>query len=267
MNDISIWDNIAKTYDSHTYNEENGSYPANRYRADRVIDFLKTLKPGKILDAGGGTGYVAARVAELGWQVYYFDASTAMQQVAKAATNGQLAGYEQGSIANMHCYEDQSFDVVMMNGVLPYLSESEEPAAYREAQRVLKNDGYFIAAHYNQLFDLMEMDAYTAEFFASVSQAATTAQTASRLREILSTPESTESRSMKVENPLTFTNKLQQFGFKELKRHYYNFHILPPRIEHTTDNTARAKIELAHHADWQGIVLARAFFVIAQKGE
>lgn len=267
MNDITIWDQIAATYDEHTYEEKDGAYPANRYRADRLIDFLKTLPVGSILDAGGGTGYVAARVAELGWRVSYYDASAEMLRVAQEATRGQLADYQQGSITDMGVFADQSFDVVMMNGVLPYLSESEEPNAYQEMQRVLKPGGYFIAAQYNQFFDLLECNYFTAEMIAQATEALSPEDAAHRLSNLLPAATDKQTRSMKTENPLTYTNKLQSLGFTEKKRHYYNFHILPVELETVADNPLRAQFELAHHADWQGVLFARAFFVIAQKSE
>lgn len=266
MNDITIWDDIAKTYDEHTYLEKEGSYPANRYRADRVIEFLKTLPVGKALDAGGGTGYVAARVAELDWQVSYLDASKEMLEVARSKTDNRLADYCQGSITSMDQYADRSFDVVMMNGVLPYLSTDEEPAAYHEVQRILKDDGHFIAAHYNQFFDLLEMDAFTAQTLADITETSDRDLMTNRLAKLVPSVNIPETRSMKVENPLTYERKLQQFGFTEIKRHYYNFHILPPVLETTDDNNLRARIEETYHGEWQGVILARAFFVIAKKG-
>lgn len=267
MNDITIWNQIAAKYDEHTYNEVGGAYPANRFRADRLIDFLKTLPVGKILDAGGGTGYVAARVAKLGWEVSYYDASEEMIRVAKESTGDQLESYQQGSITDMNIYADQSFDVVMMNGVLPYLSEDEEPSAYQEVIRILKPNGYFIAAHYNQFFDLLENNYFTAETVAQITEAFTADEAAPRLAKIYPEVSEKSSRSMKVENPLTFSAKLKSLGFIEKKRHYYNFHILPMPLETPNDNAAREKFELAHNEDWQGTIFARAFFVIAQKAE
>lgn len=260
----TIWDEVAAIYDEHTYKGKDGAYPANRYRADRIIDFLKTLPVGSALDAGGGTGYVAARVAELGWTVTYLDASTAMLKVAREKTANRLAGYYHGSVTDMAMLASQSFDVVMMNGVLPYLSVHEEPAAYQEAHRVLKDRGIFIVAQYNQLFDLISLDYFTAQTLAEFTDQPENI-VRERLNSVLVSTPSETTRTMKVENPLTYSEKLQKYGFREQQRHYYNFHILPPALETPADNPAREKLELAYHASWQGLILARAFFVIAHK--
>lgn len=264
MNDISIWNNIADHYDRHTYQEEDGAYPANRYRADRILDFLKTLPASKILDAGCGTGYVTERVAKLGGPVTALDASDKMLAVARSKPGNQSVTFIQGSVTKMEL-ADQSFDVVMMNGVLPYLSKEEEPAAYGEVRRLLKDDGYFIAAQYNQLFDWLELDRSTVESLAMLTEQPSTEIIGERLAKLVPSIQRGEPRTMKVENPLTYQAKLEQFGFRERQRHYYNFHLLPPSLETPADNDNRAKLELAHHAGWQGVILARAFFVIAQK--
>jgi len=252
MSSKKIWDNVAKEYEERSYDEKDDCYPANRFRARIVLDFLKGMRKGKILDAGCGTAYIARKLIKDGWDCVCIDQSQNMLDVARKKTkkHGLKADFRKCSILDMSIFDDFHFDYIMLNGVLPYIDEKEEHKAYSECSRILKKDGYIIIAQYNALFDLFMTEDYKKQ-----------------LKKLLTYKQvvDLDDKTMKYENPLTYERKLRMYGFEELKQHYYNFYLLPPRFTKKDDKVLREKLENTLYDKWQGLFMAKAFVSIARK--
>ena len=98
-------------------------------------NFINSLKPGKILDAGCGPGFTLSGIDNR-WQKYGTEISQIAASYAKKYGTIFLGELPAAG------YESNFFDVVLMEHVLRYV---KEPITYvREIKRILKAGGYFI---------------------------------------------------------------------------------------------------------------------------
>lgn len=98
--------------------------------------------PARILDAGCGTGRVALRLTELGYECEGTDFDPSMIAVAAESSNdidwhiGDLAEFE----------SEQPFDVVLCAGnVIPLLGEGMLATTARNVRELLGGDGLFVS--------------------------------------------------------------------------------------------------------------------------
>ncbi len=100
----------------------------------------------RILDIGAGTGRYSIALAGEGYDV------SAVEPVKHnlgrlKAKSGQVKAY-QGNALKLRRFDDESFDMVLLFGPLYHLkSEGEKLTAFREAKRVLKPEGFLLAAY------------------------------------------------------------------------------------------------------------------------
>ncbi|MFQ5980667.1 MAG: class I SAM-dependent methyltransferase [Candidatus Heimdallarchaeota archaeon] len=112
---------------------------------DNIQRFL--VPKSLILDAGGGTGRWALRLARLGHQVVMTDISQKMLHVAKTKVSEahlqDSVEFHRLDICNMRMLEDNSFDVAMAQGdPVSYCTDAKQ--ALLELTRVTKPDGHVI---------------------------------------------------------------------------------------------------------------------------
>ena len=146
------YDSIAPEYDSLYSGPYWELYDALTWR--NMCQFLPPAG-GKILDIGGGTGRWAIPLAKMGYKVVLMDISRGMLEVArrKAEAEGLLDRIEivKADARSMPMFPDHSFDMAIAQGdVLSYCQDPESVA--REALRVLKPGGHFIASVDNKFY-------------------------------------------------------------------------------------------------------------------
>ena len=97
-----------------------------------IIKFFPSDKNSKILEVGGGDGFQAKIVAELGYKVTSID------------TNPKLPNYHEVLKANISLidYPSETFDVIFSSHVLPHIKNLD--CAFIEMKRVLRKDGIII---------------------------------------------------------------------------------------------------------------------------
>lgn len=102
-----------------------------------ITDFLKEVKPGKILDVGCGPGFLLSTLNKR-WDKYGIDVSkTALEHCSKYAKvfHGELPKLK---------FKKNMFDVVVMNHVIEHLPD---PVEYLfEVKKILKENGILIIA-------------------------------------------------------------------------------------------------------------------------
>ncbi len=142
---------VEKYYDENAplYDGEYTTPFFQIYKAvtwDNIQQFLPP-KDAVILDAGGGTGEWAIRLAELGYHVVLTDLSKGMLRQAclkieeKAIETVEVKRVD---ITDMSCFQDSTFGMVLAQGdPLSYCSDAEK--AVREMYRVLSG-GHAIAS-------------------------------------------------------------------------------------------------------------------------
>tara|TARA_Y100000310_G_scaffold345268_1_gene463253 strand:- start:10488 stop:11288 length:801 start_codon:yes stop_codon:yes gene_type:complete len=263
VEDLKLWDDVADEYEDYTYNGELEMHPANKYRSRIVMDFLKDLfenEGRKILDAGCGTGFVSRLILKQGWNCISVDQSPEMIRVSKqkSEVEGLVGDFRQGLVTDLGQFQDGEFEVVLLLGVLPYIEEENEIKVFEECRRVLKKGGYLILANYNELFKMLFNNLGTVKVLNN-ELVKGNVEFDEKVFEI-----DENFKTMKMENPLTYNDKLKKFGFTEERQHYYNFHVTPPSLATKDHNEVKGKLELSFHDKWQGIFLAQTFISISK---
>jgi SAM-dependent methyltransferase len=116
------FDEIAAEYD-----ESLPPHVVEHYLAKRVA-FVRDLMPsGKVLDVGCGTGVVASRLADNGYEVTGVDPSAGM--LAHLTRRDPRVTATQGSATDLP-FEDRTFDLTMCVAVMHHIAD---PAAVHEA--------------------------------------------------------------------------------------------------------------------------------------
>jgi ubiquinone/menaquinone biosynthesis C-methylase UbiE len=103
---------------------------------DPLLDAAGVAEGMRLLDLATGPGYVAARAAERGAEPLGIDFSPEMLELA-ARLHPELE-FREGD-ANALPFDDESFDLVVANFLMPHLSDL--PGAVREAARVTRPGG------------------------------------------------------------------------------------------------------------------------------
>jgi 2-polyprenyl-3-methyl-5-hydroxy-6-metoxy-1,4-benzoquinol methylase len=267
-----LWDSVAGEYDEASYGGKDGLYPANKYRSEILLGFFETAKKGTVLDAGCGTGQMTRELLKRGWDVTSVDYSKEMLAVAEQKTkaiglNGIFIHCDLKELAKL----DRKFDYIMLNGVLPYVAVEEEPQVFEQLRAVSHAQTILLSAHYNLFFNLLSFDNWTVsaitDTFLSTLSAAERNLASEKITSCLSDPNNAldDERTMKMESPIAYSEKLKGFGFAQQDLAYYNFFYLPGKFQAEQKHDIREKLERELRRDWRAVLLARGFVSIAKR--
>jgi S-adenosylmethionine-dependent methyltransferase len=116
---------------------------------ENILAHYPTNKSLNILDAGGGQGQIACRLAKLGHNITVCDISKQMLELAN-----NLAQQEKITLNCLHCsiqeldqFIDQPFDIVICHAVLEWVVEPIQ--IIQSLKKHLKQDGYLSLMFYN----------------------------------------------------------------------------------------------------------------------
>ena len=142
-----FYDRIAEDYDKEYETTYMRLY--NEITWSNIKRFLPKKKSAVVLDAGGGTGYWAIRLARYGYKVILTDISDAMLNVAQRKIEQE--NLQQNietrlvDIRDMSCFPSEYFDFVMAQGdPVSYCLDAEK--AVKELARVVKTNGHVIVS-------------------------------------------------------------------------------------------------------------------------
>ncbi len=283
----AYYDEIADAYDGRGYSQTGPDYPANLYRLELAKSIIATLPPGRVLDAGCGTGRFLAHLAREGHDCAGCDFSAGMLARARAnlaEVSSRPVRLVQAALHDLSMFEDESFDYVFALGVFPYIPEELESGSYRELRRVIRPGGIFVSAHENELFDLFTFNKYTLRFFdsnifpllAKRRDGLDLEDLRAKLASLIVHPDlpvnTDPERSgrdiifTRPENPLVYGSKLTDYGFAQQDLLYYHFHALPPLLRNGDRELEELskQVELTEARAWQGMFLASTFLSVAQ---
>lgn len=102
---------------------------------DYVLEYLKTVKPGRILDVGCGLGWLLSALPET-WEKHGLEVSRVAAEFA-----GKFGKIFHGPL-NSSPYEDNLFDVIFMHQVIEHVAKPEDDI--KVLRRILKPGGILI---------------------------------------------------------------------------------------------------------------------------
>jgi SAM-dependent methyltransferase len=149
--------------------DENSESEWNRLEGFRFefeitkVMLHRHMKPGKILDIGGGAGRYSIYLASLGYDVTLVDLSDSNVALAKKKAqelNLNIKAY-QADARDLSTIHLEQYDTVLVMGPLYHLfSEDDRKKCVLEAKKYLKDDGVlfasFISLHAGYLYYLSE---------------------------------------------------------------------------------------------------------------
>lgn len=110
-------------------------------------EYLNNDKSKRILDIGAGTGAYSVYFDSQGYSVDALELTEHNIEVFKKKNSN--VNIRQGNALDLSCYEDNSFDIVILFGPMYHLLKKEEKIqAIAEAKRVLKSDGLLFTSYY-----------------------------------------------------------------------------------------------------------------------
>jgi S-adenosylmethionine-dependent methyltransferase len=147
------FDELGDAFEEEIYGSTKG-YIRLHVLWEDLLGSIPALSKGglSVLDAGGGAGRVAVRVAALGNRVVLADPSRAMLDRAEASVReadlGDAVTTVQASVQELSSRLDESFDVVMCHAVLEWLAQPRE--AVTALARLLNADGVLSLLFFNR---------------------------------------------------------------------------------------------------------------------
>jgi len=135
--------NVARDYDAY-YTSEQGK-TVDDIEKQAIIEFMKPVMPGRMLEVGCGTGHWTELFSRMGFRVTATDVSQAMMAYTK---NKSLPGvtFSEADVLNLP-FPDNHFDQVATVTALEFCGDIQQ--AFSEMRRVLKSGGWLIAGCLN----------------------------------------------------------------------------------------------------------------------
>lgn len=134
---MNFWDNYHYIYDkfivaSPTYNQ----------MIINIISYLNPEKNIKILDAGCGTGYLSAKLSEIGCDVYSVDYSKNALNILSKRINGAKAYH--ADLSKKLFFNDNMFDEIVCVNALYAIGTQSINSVTAEFYRILKKGGTIV---------------------------------------------------------------------------------------------------------------------------
>jgi ubiquinone/menaquinone biosynthesis C-methylase UbiE len=131
-----FFDEYAPVYEQSAFGGAGLAHVSDR-EVDAVLGALMRRAPGRVLDAGAGTGRLTRALDRSGWSVTALDVSLEMLGVLEASVPGCETVH--GTLGTTLPLATASFDAVVSMRVLKYVSDLETGLA--EITRVLRRGG------------------------------------------------------------------------------------------------------------------------------
>jgi S-adenosylmethionine-dependent methyltransferase len=153
MRSDTSFDGIAATFEEEVYGASKGYIRRQVLWEDLVTEIPQIARGGlAILDAGGGTGHMAVRLAQSGNRVVLCDPSRDMLERAEESVHearlSELVTPVHASIQELHQEVDRRFDVVVCHAVLEWLAEPK--VVLGQLARFLSPNGRLSLLFYNR---------------------------------------------------------------------------------------------------------------------
>ena len=282
-NCYSTW---AESYFRDYYTGD--AYPP--VHVDLVRKLIGSSGARTLLDAGCGPASMLRGLADLGLELYGFDLTPEMVEVATrvAGEIGMPAGrIWQGSVADAQAFRphgvDVRFDASICVGVFPHIPEPIEDDVIANLRDSVRPGGLVAVEARNQLFGLFTLNRYSFDLFVDqlvrdegLRHAGAPAALDGILEELkqrfrMDVPQVRQGKSgepgydevlSRTHNPFELQKRFSAAGFADIRVHFYHYHCLPPMFESAVPEFFRkASLAMEDPSDWRGHFMASAFFV------
>lgn len=272
---FNYFESLAVTYDS--YADETNLHARDRLLLEKVLPGVGNAKL-RILDYGCGGGHLLAALFKRGHEVFGIEPGEALQTMAneKLANLGRQGAVQLGGLELLPKIESDSLDMFVAMGVFQYLSDEELAETLAQVVRILKPNGHLVSTFQNSLFDLFTFNKYTVDFFehkifpALAPLGLKVPQAVAELKTLLANPDlpshnpsrARDTIFVRLSNPLTIADELQQSKLKLEERYFYAFHAVPPIIAKQVGPEAQRvaeELEVEHSQEWHGYFTGSAF--------
>lgn len=153
MRSDTDFDGLAATFEEDVYGSSKGYVRLSVLWDDLVAEIPRLKRGGlRVLDAGGGSGRIAVRLAKLGNEIVLCDPSSQMLDMARQRIGQETPAGRvmlvHSSIQDLPDALSDKFDVVLCHAVLEWLGNPEN--AVRQLVGFLKPDGSLSLMFYNR---------------------------------------------------------------------------------------------------------------------
>ena len=268
-------------------NLAGGYFTAHAFRDEIFLNLIlpkyKIRKGSKAtsLDFGCGGGALVLKMLERGIKAKGMEKHTELCRLAQNRL--EEAGFDRGNIIKGSINEldnlpKNSFDFVILMGVLQYLSPDLRSKLYKKIYCLLKPNGHMVATYQNAFFDLFTFNRYTVDFFQekffkplgldkSFGQ-----EISEDLKGLMTYPDKPDQSPkiardniyVETTNPLTIGEELASHKLILLQKYFYSFFPLPRLIEGKYKNQTekfKKQFEVVRSKEWYGHFMANAFVV------
>lgn len=173
------WDTMAAWLDEK--HKDEGDLWHRALIDPPLLRLLGAVAGTRVLELACGNGYLARKLARLGAHVTAIDASASLIALAQQREARDRLGisYHVADGAHLGMLQDAAFDVVVCHMALMDIGDAE--GAIRQAARVLKTGGQFVASLSHPCFDVPNASAWVVE---RMDFAVTVWRKVSRYREV-----------------------------------------------------------------------------------
>ena len=151
------------------YDNQTNSHPYHKDRLNCInflINKIKNKNKLNILDFGCGNGLEFIKLNLLTKSYIGIDVSPHMIDLSKKnLVNIKNKNLIVGGVEKLKKIKSNSIDLFCAFNVIGYLNDKDENILFKEVQRILKKNCFFITTNGNELFDLFAMNNYTKIFF------------------------------------------------------------------------------------------------------
>lgn len=256
-----------------------GSYPANDFALDHVLDVCREQGFTRILEIGVGHGKAVPVLAGAGLEITGVDRNPEMVEVSRAAmvAVGQdpdritLGDIEDPAVV-ASLLEQGPFDAVLGLGILP--TAVDEDGVWRSVSSLLRPGGRAFMEYRNVLFSLVTFNRHTRDFILDdllVDVSPTMRQAAAEFIEprlnVDVPPRPTSPNPPKYHNPLTIPATVERIGLADPTPVYFHYHAAPPALEAADPDLFHAESTALEHEDsgWKGMFLCSVFLIDARR--
>lgn len=162
---------VNRTYDLFNEDKRLNHSKAARVEFFTTVHYIeKYLKEGdKILDIGAGAGEYSFYFARKGYDVSALELADAnIATFRKKLSPEDKIDLIQGNALDLSCYEDKSFDIVLLFGPLYHLrNDKDKQKCISEAKRVCKDGGKIFFAFISNDFVFLTEFGYDVNYFSN----------------------------------------------------------------------------------------------------